>query len=49
MRKVFRIYDDDDAGVISYQNLMRCAEDLGEDVSKLQVETMLGYSGGPEN
>jgi Ca2+-binding EF-hand superfamily protein len=35
LRKVFRIYDDDDAGIISYANLMRCAEDLGEDVSKL--------------
>ena len=38
---MFRIYDDDDAGVISYENLMRCAEDLGEDVNKEQLETMI--------
>ena len=33
IRKVFRIYDDDDGGVITRANLMRCAEDLGEDVN----------------
>jgi len=33
LRKVFRIYDDDDGGIITYTNLMRCAEDLGEDVN----------------
>ena len=33
IRKVFRIYDDDDGGVITPKNLLRCAEDLGEDVN----------------
>ena len=41
LRKVFRIYDDDDGGIITYTNLMRCAEDLGEDCSKDQIETMI--------
>ena len=34
LKKVFRIYDDDDGGIITYKNLMRCAEDLGEDCSQ---------------
>jgi len=28
LRKVFRIYDDDDNGLISKDNLVRCAKDL---------------------
>ena len=32
LRKVFRIYDDDDTGLVSARNLTRCAEDLGEQV-----------------
>ena len=38
LRKVFRIYDDDDNGLISSDNLLRCAGDLGEDVCKEEVE-----------
>lgn len=30
MRKVFRIYDDDDNGLISQENLIRCGKDLDE-------------------
>ena len=41
LRKVFRIYDDDDNGLISADNLLRCAGDLGEDVCKDEVEQMI--------
>ena len=34
LQKVFRIYDDDDNGMISADNLLRCALDLGEDVTE---------------
>ena len=33
LRKVFRIYDDDDNGFITSGNLLRCAGDLNEDVT----------------
>lgn len=32
--KVFRIYDDDDNGLITSDNLMRCAGELDEDLTK---------------
>lgn len=41
MRKVFRVYDDDDNGLISHKNLQRCAEDLGEDVTNEEIKNMI--------
>ena len=41
LRKVFRIYDDDDNGLITSGNLLRCAGDLGEDVTQEEVEIMI--------
>lgn len=41
LRKVFRIYDDDDTGLVSAKNLTRCAHDLGEEVSPDEIKTML--------
>ena len=33
MKKVFRYYDDDNNGLISGQNIHRCAQDLEETVT----------------
>ena len=41
MSKVFRIYDDDDNGSISAENLKRCAKDLLEDVTDEEVAQMI--------
>ena len=41
LRKVFRIYDDDDNGLITSGNLLRCAGDLNEDVNQEEVEMMI--------
>ena len=41
IRKVFRIYDDDDNGIISAENLLRCANDLMETVTEDEIEMML--------
>jgi len=41
LRKVFRIYDDDDNGVISEENIRRCARDLQEDVTDEEVKVMM--------
>lgn len=41
MSKVFRIYDDDDNGSISAENLKRCAKDLNEDVTDEEVAQMI--------
>lgn len=41
LRKVFRIYDDDDNGLITSGNLFRCAGDLGETVTQEEVEMMI--------
>lgn len=38
---MFRIYDDDDNGLISADNLMRCAADLQEDVTEEEVDMMI--------
>jgi Ca2+-binding EF-hand superfamily protein len=43
---VFKIYDDDDNGLITTGNLFRCAGDLGEDVTQEEVEMMLTMGGG---
>ena len=38
---MFRIYDDDDNGLISQDNLLRCAHDLGEDVTDEEINMMV--------
>ena len=38
---MFRIYDDDDNGMISEENIKRCARDLQEDVTEEEVKVML--------
>ena len=32
LKKVFKIYDDDDKGLITSNNLLKCAKDLGEEM-----------------
>ena len=49
LRKVFRIYDDDDNGLITAGNLLRCAGDLGEDVTQEEVEMMISMANDEEN
>lgn len=41
MAKTFRIYDDDDNGLISASNITRCSKDLDEYVSQQEVHEML--------
>ena len=41
MNKVFRMYDDDDNGLISEKNIFRCAKDLDEDVNSDEVHMMM--------
>lgn len=41
LRKVFRMYDDDDNGLISIDNLKRCADDLMESVTIDVLEMMV--------
>lgn len=41
LRKVFRMYDDDDNGLISVDNLRRCADDLMESVTGDELEMMI--------
>lgn len=41
LNKVYRIYDDDDNGLITAENLLRCANDLNEEVSQAEVDMML--------
>ena len=41
LQKVFRIYDDDDNGLISNENLMRCSKDLEEPVTHQEVGEMI--------
>jgi len=38
---VFRIYDDDEDGVITFDNLERVAKDLGEDVTEEELVMMV--------
>jgi Ca2+-binding EF-hand superfamily protein len=41
MRKVFRVYDDDDNGLISYDNLVRCADYWEVAVSGDEIKSMI--------
>lgn len=40
-RKVFRIYDDNDNGLIQTNNLARCAEELLEEVTESELDMMV--------
>ena len=51
LAKTFRIYDDDDNGLIAEKNLMRCGMDLEEKVTQQEVHEMIkmgdkGKNGG---
>ena len=37
IKKAFRIYDDDDSGFITNENLQRVAKDLGENLSETDI------------
>ena len=41
MRKIYRIYDDDDNGLITAQNLMNCARDVGEELTPEECKMMI--------
>ena len=41
LKKVFRIYDDDDSGLVTARNLYNSADDLAETVSKEEIEMMI--------
>ena len=41
MVKTYRIYDDDDNGLITTHNLIRCSKDLKEDVTNQEVHEMI--------
>ena len=41
MIKVFRVYDEDDNGAISHENLLKCAEELGEEVTEEEIRSMI--------
>ena len=41
LKKVFRLYDHDETGEISLENLKRVARDLGETVPDSELEGML--------
>ena len=47
--KTFRIYDDDDNGLISAQNLIRCGKDLEEPVTAYEVGEMIRMGDGAGN
>ena len=38
---MFRIYDDDDAGLITVKNLQRCSKDLEELISNQEIHEMI--------
>lgn len=44
VRKVFRIFDDDDTGLITAKNLENCAEELNLRLTKDQIEMMLSMA-----
>lgn len=41
LRKVFRIYDDNDRGLVTAENLLRCAADLNETVQQEEIDMMI--------
>lgn len=48
---MFRVYDDDDAGLITATNLTRCSKDLEEPVTTQEIGEMIrmadqNYQGG---
>ena len=41
LRKSFRLYDTDDTGKISFENLKETAHDLGEDLTDEEIRDMI--------
>jgi Ca2+-binding EF-hand superfamily protein len=41
MRKVYRIYDDDDNGLITAENLKNCARDINEEIDNELAKKMI--------
>ena len=41
MRKVFRVYDENDDGMISHANLTKCAQELNEEVTSEEIRSMI--------
>ena len=41
MLKVFRFFDDDETGKISFRNLKRVAKELGENMSDEEIQEMI--------
>ena len=41
MRKIFRVYDENDDGKISHANLKKCAEELNEDCTNEEIRSMI--------
>lgn len=44
LKKAFRIYDDDDSGGISLENLKKVANELGENVSEEDLKSMISLA-----
>ena len=41
IRKVFRLFDEDNSGYITSQNLKRIARDLGENMEEIEIKEMI--------
>lgn len=41
MRKIFRVYDENDDGKISHANLTKCAEELNEECTPEEIRSMI--------
>ena len=44
LKKAFRIYDDDDNGGISFENLKKVAKEMGETISDEEIMDMINLA-----